>query len=105
MKKEDFVRDMCEKCGLTQKDARNVISAFTQIVKEAVATGDRVQLIGFGTFEARERSARTGHNPATGEEIKIPAATVPCFKAGKAFKEQVDAALTVKKPAKRRNKK
>lgn len=105
MTKEEFVRNMCEKCGLTQKDANNVIKAFTETVISAVAAGDKVQLIGFGTFDRRKRSERTGHNPATGEEIKIPAATVAAFKAGKAFKEMVDAAHTAQEPKKRRSKK
>lgn len=65
-----------------------------------MAAGDKVQLIGFGTFDSRKRSERTGHNPATGEEIKIPAATVPAFKAGKAFKAMVDAAHAAQKPKK-----
>lgn len=105
MKKDDFVRAMCEKCGLSQKDARNVINAFVDAVKAAVAGGDKVQLIGFGTFESRRRNARTGKNPATGAEIEIPAATVPVFKAGKAFKDVVDAAHAAKAPGKRRAKK
>lgn len=105
MKKDDFVRAMCEKCGLPQKDANNVIKAFAEVVKEAVAGGDKVQLIGFGTFEIRKRNARTGHNPATGEEIKIPSAIVPVFKAGKIFKNAVNAAHEVTKPAKRGKKK
>lgn len=96
MKKDDFVRAMCEKCGLSQKDANKVISAFEETVKAAVAGGDRVQLIGFGTFESRKRSARIGKNPATGAEIEIPAAIVPVFKAGKAFKDVVDAAYKLR---------
>lgn len=105
MKKDDFVRAMCEKCGLSQKDANKVISAFAETVKTAVADGDRVQLIGFGTFESRKRSARIGKKPATGAEIEIPAATVPVFKAGKAFKAVVDSAHKAPVPAKRRVKK
>lgn len=105
MTKEEFVRNMCEKCGLTQKDANNVIKAFTETVISTVAAGDKVQLIGFGTFDSRKRSERTSHNPATGEEIKIPAATVPAFKAGKAFKAMVDAAQAAQKPKKRGSKK
>lgn len=100
MKKDDFVRAMCEKCGLPQKDANNVIKAFAEAVKEAVAGGDKVQLIGFGTFESRKRSARTGKNPATGAVIEIPEATVPAFKAGKAFKDAVNVAHEERKPAK-----
>lgn len=105
MKKDDFVRAMCEKCSLPQKDAKSVIKAFMEAVKEAVAGGDKVQLIGFGTFESRKRSARTGKNPATGAVIEIPEATVPAFKAGKAFKDVVNATHKEKKSAKRGKKK
>lgn len=105
MKKDEFVQSMCEKCGLKQKDVNSVIKAFMDTVKKAVADGDRVQLIGFGTFEGRKRNARIGHNPATGKEIKIPAAIVPAFKAGKAFKDVVAAANAVPVSKKRGNKK
>lgn len=104
MKKDDFVRAMCEKCGLPQKDAKSVINAFSEAVKEAVAGGDKVQLIGFGTFESRKRSARTGKNPATGAVIEIPEATVPAFKAGKAFRDIVNATSAVKHTEKKRRK-
>lgn len=102
MKKDDFVRNICEKCGLTQKDANNVIKAFAEAVRDAVAAGKKVQLIGFGAFESRRRGERKGHNPATGAEIKIPAATVPVFRAGKAFKDGVNAARKAAKNAEKR---
>lgn len=102
MKKDDFVRAMCEKCALAQKDAKSVINAFTETVKSSVAAGDKVQLIGFGTFESRKRNARIGKNPATGAEIKIPAATVPVFKAGKAFRDIVNETGIVKNTEKRK---
>ena len=80
MNKTELVAAVAEKTGLTKKD-----------VKEEVAKNEKVQLIGFGTFEARKRNARTGKNPQSGEAIEIPAATVPAFKAGKAFKDMVNA--------------
>lgn len=105
MKKDDFVRAMCEKCSLPQKDAKNVINAFAEAVMKAVTGGEKVQLIGFGAFERRRRKARIGHNPATGEEINIPAASVPVFKAGKALKDAVNAGREEKKSDKRGKKK
>lgn len=105
MKKEDLVRSICEKGDFTQKDVNKFIKAFTETIKEAVAGGDKVQLIGFGSFEARKRNARTGFNPQTGKAIKIPASVVPAFKAGKAFKDIVNAAHEAQKPAKRGKKK
>lgn len=102
MKKENLVRSICEKGDFTQKEVNKFIKAFTETIKEAVASGDKVQLIGFGSFEARMRSARTGRNPQTGKAIKIPASVVPAFKAGKAFKDIVNAAHEAQKPAKKR---
>lgn len=102
MKKDDFIRNICEKCGLTQKDANKFIQAFTEAVREAVAAGKKVQLIGFGAFESRRRGERKGYNPATGTEIKISAATFPVFRAGKAFKDAVNAAHKAAKNAEKR---
>ena len=87
MNKTELVAAVAEKTGLTKKDAEKLI----ETVKEEVAKNEKVQLIGFGTFEARKRNARTGKNPQSGEAIEIPAATVPAFKAGKAFKDMVNA--------------
>lgn len=92
MNKHDFCIEAAAKCGMTLKEMLKVADAFTSTVRETLATGDKVQLIGFGTFEVRHRNARSGKNPATGAAIEIPAADVPVFKAGKAFKEQVQAA-------------
>ena len=78
-----------EKSGLTKKDAEKAVSAVLESVTEAVAGGDKVQLVGFGTFEVRAREARTGRNPRTKEAITIPASKQPVFKAGKAFKDAV----------------
>ena len=105
MKKDDFVRAMCAKYSLSQKDANIVIKAFAEAVKEAIAVGNKVQLIGFGTFESRKRSERIGRNPATGADMKNPAVNVPAFKAGKSFKDAVNAAHQVKKAVKRGKKK
>lgn len=90
MNKTELVAAVAEKTGLTKKDAEKALAAVVETVKEVVAKEEKVQLIGFGTFEARKRSARTGKNPQTGKAIKIAAATVPAFKAGKAFKDMVN---------------
>ena len=82
MNKTELVAAVAEKTGLTKKDAEKALCALIETVKEEVAKNEKVQLIGFGTFEARKRNARTGKNPA---------ATVPAFKAGKAFKDMVNA--------------
>lgn len=105
MKKKDLVRSICEKGGFTQKDVNKFIKVFTEIIKENVAAGEKVQLIGFGSFESRKRNARTGRNPQNGKAIKIPASVVPAFKAGKAFKNIVNAAHEAEKPVKRGKKK
>lgn len=89
MNKADLISSMAEKSKLTKKDAEAALKAFIESIEEALAKGDKVQLVGFGTFEARERAAREGRNPRTKEPIKIPATVVPVFKAGKEFKEKV----------------
>jgi DNA-binding protein HU-beta len=89
MKKADLVSKMAEKSGLNKKQSEAALDAFIQTVEEALQAGDKVQLVGFGTFETRHREARTGRNPGTGEEIQIPASTVPVFKAGKGLKDAV----------------
>ncbi|NMA01120.1 MAG: HU family DNA-binding protein [Clostridia bacterium] len=90
MNKTELVSSVAEKSELTKKDAEKAVSAVFASIEEALAKGEKVQLVGFGTFEVRERKARTGRNPQTGEEIQIPAAKVPAFKAGKALKEAVE---------------
>lgn len=90
MNKTELINSMAEKSKLTKKDAEAALKAFTETVIEAVACGEKVQLVGFGTFESRERAAREGRNPRTKETIQIPACTVPVFKAGKEFKETVN---------------
>lgn len=90
MNKAELVSSIAEKSGLTKKDSEKALNAFVESVEESLAKKEKVQLVGFGTFETRNRSARKGRNPQTGEEIDIPAATVPAFKAGKALKEIVN---------------
>lgn len=87
MNRNELVSAMAEKAGVSKKDADNLLKAFIDTVEEAVKADDKVQLVGFGTFEARERSERVGKNPRTGEALKIAACKVPAFKAGKAFKD------------------
>ena len=90
MNKAELVKVMSEETGLTQKDAEKALNSFVNQVSNALEQKDKVQLVGFGTFETRERAERTGRNPQTNEEIKIKASTVPAFKAGKALKEKVN---------------
>ncbi|MBO8169791.1 MAG: HU family DNA-binding protein [Thermoanaerobacteraceae bacterium] len=90
MNKSELVSSVAEKAEITKKDAEKVVAAVLETIEEALAKGDKVQLVGFGTFEVRQRAARTGRNPKTGEEIKIEATKVPAFKAGKALKEAVN---------------
>ncbi len=90
MNKEELVQEVAKKAKATQKDVSEVLSAFVDVVEKSVSKGKKVTLVGFGTFEARKRAARTGRNPQTGKEIKIPAKTVPTFTAGKKFKELVN---------------
>ena len=87
MNKSELVAAMAEQAGISKKDAEAALNAFTDNVKKAVKANDKVQLVGFGTFECRERSAREGKNPQTGEKIKIAACKTPAFKAGKASKD------------------
>ena len=89
MNKNEFVAAIAEKSGLTKKDAEAALNAYTEVVTDALKAGDSVQLIGFGTFEVRERAARQGRNPHTGETIEIAAAKVPAFKPGKALKDAI----------------
>lgn len=89
MNKAELISNVAEKTELTKKDAEKAVSAVLDTVSEALSKGDKVQLVGFGTFEIRERAARKGRNPQTGEEISIAAARVPVFKAGKALRDAV----------------
>ena len=90
MNKTELVAAIAEKAGLSKKDAEGAVKAFTDTVAEQLKAGEKIQLVGFGTFEVAERAARTGKNPQTGEAIKIPASKAPKFKAGKALKDVVN---------------
>lgn len=89
MNKTELVGQVAAQTGMTKKDIEKVVNAFFDTVQAALKAGDKVQLIGFGTFEVRERQARKGRNPQTGVEIEIPATKVPAFKAGKGLKDAV----------------
>ena len=91
MNKTELVSAMAEKTGLSKKDADAALKAFTDVVAEELKKGEKIQLVGFGTFEVSERAARTGRNPQTGAEMTIPASKSPKFKAGKALKDLVNA--------------
>ncbi|MBQ7098047.1 MAG: HU family DNA-binding protein [Clostridia bacterium] len=90
MNKQELIAVMAEKANLSKKDAEAALNAFVGAVEDALVKGDKVQLVGFGGFEVRERAARTGRNPQTGAEMKIDAAKVPAFKAGKALKDLIN---------------
>ena len=87
--KADLIDRVAGKTNLTKKDATATVEALFETIQEALAGEERVQIIGFGTFEVRERAARKGRNPQTGEEIQIAASKVPAFKPGKALKDAV----------------
>ena len=89
MNKADLVAKVAEKSGVTKKDAEKAVAGIFAAVQEALAAGDKVQVLGFGTFEVKERAARIGRNPKTKESIEIPASVVPVFKAGKALKDSI----------------
>ena len=89
MNKAELVSAIAEKSGISKKDSEKALNAFIESVQEALAGGDKVQLVGFGSFEVRERAERKGRNPQTKEEIIIPASKVPVFKVGKAFRDAV----------------
>jgi DNA-binding protein HU-beta len=89
MNKGELVDSVAAKTNITKKQADEVINAFLSVVTEAVANGEKVTLIGFGSFERRERAEREGRNPKTNEPMTIPATKVPAFSAGKQFKEKV----------------
>lgn len=100
MNKTELVDAIAAAADITKAQASKAVDAFIDSVTKTLVKGDKVTLIGFGTFETRERSARTGRNPQTGKELKIAASTSPAFKAGKKLKDAVNA----KKPAKKSKK-
>lgn len=89
MNKTELISAVAENAGLSKKDATAAVVAVFDVITGELAKGEKVQLIGFGNFEVRERAARTGRNPLTGEELNIAASKVPAFKAGKALKDAV----------------
>ncbi len=99
MNKAELVAKVAEKAGITKKDAEKAVAGIFAAVQDALVEGDKVQVLGFGTFEVKERAARTGRNPQTGEELQIAASKNPSFKPGKALKEAVNV-----KPAKGKKK-
>jgi len=106
MNKSELITAVAEKTGLAKKDAEKAVKAVIETVVATVAAGSKVQVVGFGTFEGHERKARQGKNPQTGAVMEIPSSVVPSFKAGKAFKEAVNAPKKeTKKAAKKTTKK
>ena len=91
MNKTELIAAVAEKAGLKKTESSKAVDAVVAAITEELKKGDKVTLIGFGTFETRNRAARTGRNPQTGKEIKIKASKAPAFKAGKALKEAVNA--------------
>lgn len=90
MNKAELIANVAGSAGLSKKDAEKAINAFIENIEAALKKGDKVQLVGFGTFEVRERAARKGRNPQTNQEITIPASKVPAFKVGKALKDAIN---------------
>ncbi|MBD5095878.1 MAG: HU family DNA-binding protein [Clostridium sp.] len=90
MNKSELVASMAEKTGLKKVDVEKVLKAFTETVADELKKGEKIQLVGFGTFEVAERPAREGRNPRTGETMKIAASKAPKFKAGKALKDSIN---------------
>ncbi len=90
MNKTELIEAIVKESGLKKKDAEAGLAAFIEVVEKALAKGDKVQLVGFGTFEAKKRAAREGRNPKTGATIKIKASKYPAFSAGKAFKDKLN---------------
>ena len=91
MNKAELVAAIADKTNTTKKVAEESVNAFVEVLTEEMKKGEKVQLVGFGSFEVRKRAARKGRNPQTNEEIKIPASKAPVFKAGKALKDTVNA--------------
>ncbi len=93
MNKTDLITKISEKSELSKKDSEKALNGFIDSITEALQAGDKIQLIGFGTFETRKREARTGRSPKTGEAIDIPACISPAFKAGKSLKDAVNVSI------------
>lgn len=101
MNKTELITAVAQEAEMTKKDAEKAVKAVLDVVSGALVKGDKVQLIGFGTFEVRQRKARVGHNPSTQVEIKIPASKTPAFRVSKQLKEKVNAKKTKAKKAKK----
>ena len=91
MNKTELVAAMAKDTNLSKKDVEAVLKSFIDVVTDELKKGEKIQLVGFGTFEAKNRAAREGRNPQTGETVQIPASVAPTFKAGKALKDKVNA--------------
>ena len=91
MNKTELIAAMAEQSGISKKDAEKALKAFTDVVADELKKGEKIQLVGFGTFEVSERAAREGRNPQSGEPMKIAASKAPKFKAGKALKDMLNA--------------
>ena len=89
MNKSELIAAMAEECAMTKSDTEKVLDSFMRQVEQALNRGDKVQLVGFGSFEVKARGERMGRNPKTKEEIRIPASRTPCFKAGKKLKDAI----------------
>ena len=89
MNKKDLIKAVADASALTNKDAEKAINAVTAAITDALKKGDKVQLVGFGTFEVRERAAKQGRNPRTGATMQIPASKLPAFRAGQALKDAI----------------
>lgn len=100
MNKTELITAVAQEAEMTKKDAEKAVKAVLDVVSQALVKGEKVQLIGFGTFEVRERKARIGHNPSTQDEIKIPASKTPAFRVSKQLKEKVNVKKTKAKKAK-----
>lgn len=92
MNKADLINEVSQRANLSKKDSERAVNAVIQAIEDALVNGDKVSLVGFGTFEVRPRQARMGRNPQTGEAIEIPASKVPAFRPGKALKDSVAGA-------------
>jgi DNA-binding protein HU-beta len=90
MNKKEFIEAVAAKADITKKDAEAAVNAMTAVVADTLKAGDKIQLVGFGTFEVKARAARNGRNPKTGETIKIAASKTPAFSAGKALKDAIN---------------
>lgn len=90
MNKTELIAEVAEKSGFSKKDTEKILNSALETITDTLKDGDKVQMVGFGAFETKERAARMGRNPKTKEEIQIPASRVPVFKAGKALKDIVD---------------